>query len=101
MFFKNRNICSKIKRSKVTDYAALNLLSFLQRYCPCSFSSGIVLVFQKVPFSKRVLKLGVSKNIGIIQKLYSKELRLITRPGSRTTIPLIFFFLELLAFLAV
>ena len=26
MFLKNRNISSKIKRSKVTDYAALNLL---------------------------------------------------------------------------
>ena len=31
MFLKNRNIISKIKRSKVTDYAALNLL--------CSFCS--------------------------------------------------------------
>ena len=29
MFLKNRNISSKIKRSKVTDYAALNLASFL------------------------------------------------------------------------
>ena len=27
MFLKNRNISSKIKRSKVTDYAALTVLS--------------------------------------------------------------------------
>ena len=26
VFLKNRNIISKIKRSKVTDYAALNML---------------------------------------------------------------------------
>ena len=29
MFFKNRNIISKIKRSKVTDYAALNAIKIL------------------------------------------------------------------------
>ena len=29
MFLKNRNISSKIKRSKVTDYAALSILSLL------------------------------------------------------------------------
>ena len=32
MFFKNRNIISKIIRSKVTDYAALNYL-FGDSYC--------------------------------------------------------------------
>ena len=31
MFLKNRNICSKIKRSKVTDYAALNYDTSISR----------------------------------------------------------------------
>ena len=35
MFLKNRNISSKIKRSKVTDYAALIVLIF---YCNHSYS---------------------------------------------------------------
>ena len=29
MFLKNRNIISKIRRSKDTDYAALNFVAFL------------------------------------------------------------------------
>ena len=32
MFLKNRNIISKIKRSKVTDDAALNKLFFKKKY---------------------------------------------------------------------
>ena len=32
MFFKNRNISSKIKRSKVTDYVALNISQMFQFY---------------------------------------------------------------------
>ena len=32
MFLKNRNISSKIKRSKVTDYAALNVNMYAQSY---------------------------------------------------------------------
>ena len=31
MFLKNRNISSKIKRSKVTDYAAINAVCFGMR----------------------------------------------------------------------
>ena len=32
MFLKNRNISSKIKRSKVTDYAALNRGSYMSAH---------------------------------------------------------------------
>ena len=44
MFLKNRNISSKIKRSKVTDYAALTGILMLDddekemRCFPCFFS---------------------------------------------------------------
>ena len=32
VFLKNRNISSKIKRSKVTDYAALTLLNLIAQW---------------------------------------------------------------------
>ena len=40
MFLKNKNIIFKIRRSKVTDYAALNGL-----LCNCSISWSYSLVF--------------------------------------------------------
>ena len=48
MFLKNRNISSKIKRSKVTDYAALTAISwlfviqlkFLPRGVDCTIAQG-------------------------------------------------------------
>ena len=67
MFLKNRNICSKIKRSKVTDYAALTKLAKISkiplvfyrfiitsRYFFSKFSvmlrQNLELIFNKEPF---------------------------------------------------
>ena len=36
MFLKNKNIIFKIRRSKVTDYAALILLPLCVGFCICS-----------------------------------------------------------------
>ena len=39
MFLKNRNNISKIKRSKVTDYAAL---MFVKPECICFLNKGVI-----------------------------------------------------------
>ena len=45
MFLKNRNITSKIKRSKVTDYAALNGVSLAADDAPTMNAGLVVLGF--------------------------------------------------------
>ena len=45
MFLKNRNIISKIKISKVTDYAALNILSSVLLFVTAV--KGIIITFRE------------------------------------------------------
>ena len=48
MLLKNRNISSKIKRSKVTDYAALNILLTVPRMWIIHVISGVCLLCFRV-----------------------------------------------------
>ena len=58
MFLKNRNISSKIKRSNVTDYAALTV--FVLFYFSCSFFSSSLKLFIRSFFLKSSLKVKFS-----------------------------------------
>ena len=59
MFLKNRNISSKIKRSKVTDYAALMQVKSI---------AAILSTFIKLPYVIKIFVLSIS------YKKYSKML---------------------------
>ena len=54
MFLKNRNISSKIKRSKVTDYAALNDLKFFIRVAFTIFQVHVMYVTFKIALNIQV-----------------------------------------------
>ena len=61
MFLKNRNIISKMKRSKVTDYAALSLVDREKKIEYLSLAkccSKVVLVGKKVQFRQELWQLS-------------------------------------------
>ena len=55
MFLKNKNIISKIKRSKVTDYAALRVKHILSSVC--TDTNGSIIVNNAVMESTRQLSI--------------------------------------------
>ena len=61
MFMKNKNIIFKIRRSKVTDYAALSLLNVCL-FCWISLENTLVPVLFSalLNFQRKLLKFGRS-----------------------------------------
>ena len=54
MFLKNKNIIFKIRRSKVTDYAALKICMHIKRYVAlCLFNGSF-----RISLSARLPKIG-------------------------------------------
>ena len=85
VFLKNRNIISKIKRSKVTDYAALTKVlvsKFVNIFLSINFNINNVFVAQKNRFIEMVLSnthnihcmnwLKIRKNIQLNSAIISK-----------------------------
>ena len=54
MFLKNKNIIFKIRRSKVTDYAALRVYSHPEVYCQCVERQESLQIFKFIAYSRQV-----------------------------------------------